>query len=73
MYILDGSYSESSYYHVGAKILYGTPGNNPEHSAIVSAVSENHLTYVTSKWGCMGVYRHLYFDSPYTSGIKKYH
>ncbi len=72
-YILDGSYVEASYYHVGAKILYGTPGDLPEHSAIVSAVSENHLTYVTSKWGCAGVYRHLYYDCPYTSGIKKYH
>ena len=72
-YILDGSYVEASYYHVGAKILYGTPGNQPEHSAIVSAVSDYHLTYVTSKWGCMGVYKHLYYDCPYESGIKKYH
>lgn len=71
-YVTDGSYRAASTYAVGRKLLYGTPGNNPEHSAIISAVSENHLTYVTSKWGCMGLYKHLYFDCPYSSGVKAY-
>lgn len=71
-YITDGSYSRVYNYYIGAKILYGTPGSSPEHSAIISGVSGNRLTYVTSKWGALGLYKHLYYDSPYRSNVTSY-
>lgn len=73
VYILDGSYSRVYNYYAGDKILYGTPGSEPEHSAIIAEVADSkHLTYVKSKWGAAGVFEHLYYDCPYTSSIKAY-
>ena len=71
-YITDGSYKQASVYSVGLKLTY-TYQNTITHSAIVSGVSEKHLTYATSKWGVLGVYKHLYFDCPYKDGgVKAY-
>lgn len=71
-YVLDGSYSELTRYYPGAILLYGTPGNDPVHSAIITTVSDGHLQYVTSKWGVCGLFKHLYFDSPYAEGVHTY-
>lgn len=74
-YINDGSYIEASRYKVGSKLVYIKNGKRI-HSAIIAAVSDNHLTYVKSKWGTLGVYKHLYFDCPYSrienASIKDY-
>lgn len=66
LYISDGSYKKASVYRVGSKLTY-TSNNTIIHSGIISGVSDNHLTYVTSKWGLMGVYKHLYYDCPYST------
>lgn len=70
-YITDGSYDQLTHYYVGSVILYGST-SAPEHSAIIDAVSENHLTYVISKWGDNGLFRHLYNRCPYDGGVTTY-
>ncbi|WP_288527246.1 hypothetical protein [uncultured Eubacterium sp.] len=66
-YITDGSYKKASVYILNSKLTY-TYSGEIIHSGIISGVSDKHLTYVTSKWGSLGVYKHLYFDCPYSQG-----
>lgn len=64
-YITDGSYKKASVYKLNSKLIY-TYSGDIIHSGIISGVSDKHLTYVTSKWGSLGVYKHLYYDCPYS-------
>lgn len=66
-YWTDGSYAENRNYVVGYKITYIKNGSIT-HSGIISSVVDRHLNGVKSKWGCLGVYNHPYFDVPTSYG-----
>ena len=57
-YMSDGSYSPITP-AVGRVVYYKN-----EHSAIISSISGSNV-YVTSKWGQLGLYRHLESYGPY--------
>lgn len=71
-YIQDGSYIRSYTNAVGYKVLYGAPGQQPEHSAIIQTLTENRIGKVRSKWGMCGLFDHWSSDCPYSSGISVY-
>lgn len=64
----DGSYTKQSTISVGQKVFYNTTPAGYCHSAIVTTVgSTKAKTYVTSKWGACGEFKHLLNDCPYVA------
>lgn len=63
-YLADGSYSRMTSAGEGYRVCW--PGTT--HSGIVSSASGSTVR-VTSKWGTLGLFRHLLNDCPYSGSV----